>query len=130
MALGAPSERPESDEMRIGERFPDDESAARFEYPLEFGERPPLLRNFAENEDQIRGVETVVRIRESPSVATDRLDGPAAPLPHPRSEVVDHRLLDVDGVYRSVRFDRLRDRPRVVAGSRPELEDAFAGPRL
>jgi hypothetical protein len=47
-----------------------------------------------------------------------------------RSEVFDHLRLDVYGVQRPQRFDRPRDHPGVVAGSRSDLENTFSGPGL
>jgi hypothetical protein len=127
LLLGASLERLERDEMRIGKRFPDDEAAARFQYPLEFGERSLPIRNFAENENQIRGVETVVRVRQPLPIAADRLDVPVSLPPHPHPDVLDHRLLNVDSVYRPIWLDCSGDRSRVIAGSRAEFEDPFSG---
>lgn len=127
LSFGASLERLKRDEMRVGKRFADDESGTGFQYALEFSERLLLIRNFAENEDQIRGVETVVRVRQPPSIAAYRFDIPMALLPGPYLEVLDHRLLDVGSMNCPVRLDCPCDRPRVVARPRTELEDPFSG---
>ncbi len=109
--------------MGVAKELADDDTSARSHNTAKLAQRPHLVWDLAEHGDQVRAVEAAVGVGQRARVAAPRLDVPR-PL---AGDVVEHLLLEVEDRERP---HALRDGVRVVAGARPDLEQALRGPGL
>jgi hypothetical protein len=81
--------------VRVCECFADYQAPARLEGATQLTKRTLSVEDLAEHELQVVSVETVVRVREPPFIASDRDDVRDARLVCPASNLVQHLLLDI-----------------------------------
>ena len=84
--------------MRVCGCFTDRQAPARLEGATQLTKRTLSVEDLAEHEVQVASVETVVRVREPPCIASDRDDVRGARLVRPASNLVQHLLLDIQNV--------------------------------
>src|SRR5262245_46671349 len=122
-AARAEAQRPQADVVRVTEQLPDDEASARLQDPRQLAERRILVRDLAQDGDQVGGIVGPVPIRHRRRIGTGRRDVGEALLRGAAHGVVEHLLLEVQDVDLSVWLHPLGHVERVVAGTRAHLED-------
>jgi hypothetical protein len=116
--------------VRVAEQLPHHDPAARLDDPAQLAQRGALVGDLAEHGDEVGRVERAVGVRQRARVGERGEDVVDVLLVGALHGVVEHLLLHVEHVEAAVRHEPARHRQRVVAGARPDLEQALAGLRL
>src|SRR4051794_8004182 len=117
-------------EVGIAEQLADHKPAARSQHPFDLGQGGVAVGDLAQHGDQDDAVERVVLVRKRSGVAAPRVHVAEPAFVGAPHRVQKHLALDVEDLDLAVAANPVGEVERVVAGARPDLEQALTRLRV